>query len=196
MKSPALLAASLLAISLGALADGDLAADTALARATAGKLVSQVGAALQQAMGAGGPVAAIGVCSQAAPEIAGALSRDTGMRVTRVSLKTRNPMIGTPDAWEQSMLADFDRRAAAGEAPETLEHAEMVTEPGGPVFRYLKAIPVRPPCLACHGTPDAIPGAVQDKLRETYPHDRATGYALGQVRGAVSIRKPPQAGAQ
>lgn len=187
---PAILALALLAVSATALAEPDLAAETAQARATAGRLVSQVGAALQKEMAAGGPVAAIGVCSQAAPEIAGNLSRETGTRVTRVSLKTRNPMIGTPDAWEQAALADFDRRAAAGEAPDGLERAEVVDEPGGRVFRYLKAIPVKPVCLACHGSQDAIAPAVRDKLRETYPHDRATGYGLGQIRGAVSIKKP------
>lgn len=184
---PALLALALLTFPAAVLADADL---TAEARATAGKLVSQVGGALQKEMAAGGPVAAIGVCSQVAPEIAGALSRETGTRVTRVSLKTRNPMIGTPDAWEQAALADFDRRASAGEAPDGLERAEVVDEPGGRVFRYLKAIPVKPVCLACHGAQDAIAPAVRDKLRETYPHDRATGYALGQIRGAVSIKKP------
>ena len=48
-----------------------------------------------------------------------------------MSLKTRNPLLGTPDAWEQAVLAEFDRRAAAGEKPETLEYSETVTEPQG-----------------------------------------------------------------
>lgn len=171
-------------------AEPDLAAETAQARATAGRLVSQLGAALEKEMTAGGPVGAIGVCRQSAPEIAGNLSRETGSRVTRVSLRTRNPMIGTPDAWEQAALAEFDRKAAAGEKPETLERAEIVDEPSGRVFRFLKAIPVKPVCLACHGTPETIAPAVREKLLENYPHDKAVGYGIGQVRGAVSIKKP------
>ena len=50
-------------------------------------------------------------------------------------------------------FVDFDRKAAAGEKPETLERAEFVDEPAGRYFRYLKAIPVQPMCLACHGRP-------------------------------------------
>jgi len=30
---------------------------------------------------------------------------------------------------------------------------------------------------------------VKARLAGDYPHDRATGYALGQIRGAVSIKQ-------
>ena len=45
-------------------------------------------------------------------------------------------------------------------------------------------------CLACHGTADNIPEAVKRKLAADYPNDRATGYAPGQIRGAVTVKKP------
>jgi hypothetical protein len=37
------------------------------------------------------------------------VSRKTRARVSRVSLKTRKPLLGQPDAWEQQMVAEFDR---------------------------------------------------------------------------------------
>lgn len=161
----------------------------AASRAAAGQLTQQLGAALRRELAAGGPAGSIGVCRNVAPEIAGRLSREMGARVARVSLKTRNPLLGTPDAWEQQMLTEFDRRAAAGDKPETLEVFEVVSEPAGRYYRYLKAIPVQPLCLACHGGPEAIAPEVKQRLAQDYPHDRATGYSAGQIRGAVTIKQ-------
>ena len=162
---------------------------TVAARATASDLIQRLGAVLKKEMAAGGPDNAISVCRDIAPGLAGELSRKTGARVSRVSLKTRNPLLGQPDAWEQQVLADFDRQAAQGVKPETLERSEVVTEPQGRYFRYMKAIAVQPLCLTCHGTTDSIPDPVKARLAGDYPHDRATGYALGQIRGAVSIKQ-------
>ncbi len=118
------------------------------------------------------------------------LSRKSGGRVARVSLKTRNPLLGQPDAWEQQVLAEFDRRAAAGEKIESLEFSGSTNEPRGRYFRYMKAIPVQLLCLTCHGKADNIPDQVRARLAMEYPHDRAIGYELGQVRGAVTIKQP------
>ena len=89
-------------------------------RKVAGSLLQQLGAKLRATLEEKGPEAAVPVCRQFAPELAGQLSRETGWRVARVSLRTRNPLLGTPDPWEQKALAEFDRRAAAGEKPDTL----------------------------------------------------------------------------
>ncbi|MGH8769130.1 MAG: Tll0287-like domain-containing protein [Burkholderiales bacterium] len=162
---------------------------TIAARATASDLIQRLGAVLKKEMAAGGPDNAIAVCRDIAPELVGELSRKTGGRVSRVSLKTRNPLLGQPDAWEQEVLAEFDRQAAHGAKPETLERSEVVSEPQGRFFRYMKAIPVQPLCLTCHGTTDSIPDPVKARLAADYPHDRATGYALGQIRGAATIKR-------
>ncbi|MDQ3259267.1 MAG: DUF3365 domain-containing protein, partial [Pseudomonadota bacterium] len=31
---------------------------------------------------------------------------------------------------------------------------------------------------------------VKATLSQQYPHDRATGYVVGQVRGAISVKRP------
>src|ERR1700731_2214678 len=85
---------------------------TDAARVTASGLIQRLGATLREEMAAGGPANAIAVCRDIAPGLAGELSRKTGARVSRVSLKTRNPLLGQPDAWEQQVLAEFDRQAA------------------------------------------------------------------------------------
>ena len=121
------------------------------ARALASQLIQQLGAALKKELAANGPDGAVSVCRDIAPAIAGELSRKSGGRVARVSLKTRNPLLGDPDAWEQQVLAEFDRKAAAGEKIESLEYSTTIDEPLGRYFRYMKALSVQPMCLSCHG---------------------------------------------
>jgi hypothetical protein len=159
------------------------------AQQVAKELVSTLGAALKQALSESGPEAAISVCRDTAPLIANSLSRRTGWKVGRVSLKVRNPLIGQPDAWEQKILQRFDYEAAGGASAAKLVAAEIVTEPQGEYFRFMKALPVKPLCLTCHGTERTIPESVQIRLAKEYPNDAATGYAAGQIRGAVSIKR-------
>jgi hypothetical protein len=99
-------------------------------------------------------------------------------------------VLGTPDAWEQRTLADFDARVARGEKPDALEAAEIVSEPQGRYFRYAKALPVAGLCLNCHGQAENVPAGVRERLAKEYPHDRATGYREGQIRGAISVKRP------
>ncbi len=158
------------------------------ARAVAMPFLKKLGAANQKAINEGGHESAIGVCKDIAPALSGEASRQTGWKLTRVSLKVRNPLLGTTDAWEQKKLLEFAERLAKGEKPETMEAAEIVQEPAGKSFRYMKAIALQPGCVACHGSD--LPADVQARLKIDYPHDMATGYSPGQLRGAVSIKRP------
>lgn len=183
------IAASLaFAWAASALAADDVAKYQEESRLVAKTFVQQLGGELQKEMQTGGPASAINVCKNVAPAIASDLSRKNGWHVSRVSLKPRNPLLGFADAWEQKVLADFDARKARGESPANMEYAEIVTEPQGKYFRYMKAIPVQEVCLACHGA--NIPQNVKDALASDYPHDRATGYSAGQIRGAITIKRP------
>lgn len=135
-----------------------------------------------------GPASAVGMCNEKAPQMAKAASEQSGWAIRRVSLRNRNPK-AVPDAWELAALEDFDRRAAAGEKPATLEKYEVVDNAGTKEYRYMKALPVQQICLACHGAADALAPDVADKIHALYPADKATGYAVGQLRGAVTLRK-------
>lgn len=153
-------------------------------------LLPKLQSALQNAMKEGGPAGAIDVCKDTAPRLAAEASGATGWRVSRVSLKNRNPRLGVPDVWEARQLADLSIRAAQGEKPETLEVAEVIQEDGKPVLRYARALPVAQACLNCHGPADSLKPEVQAKLKQHYPADRATGYSLGDIRGALVVRRP------
>lgn len=134
-----------------------------------------------------GPLRAILVCKFSAPEVTSRLSRQTGMRVSRVSLQPRNPALGLPDAWEQRVLLNFEKKIAQGAKPESMEFHEVVHEPAGHYFRYMRAVPTAAACQACHGA--NLSDAVKAQLRADYPYDRAGDAKEGALRGAVSIKK-------
>lgn len=159
-------------------------------RKVADQFVQQLGGELRREMELSGPLRSLIVCKFGAPEVASSLSRKTGWRVSRVSLRTRNPALGLPDAWEYRVLEEFDQRQARGEKAESLEFGEVVREPGGRYYRYMKALPVTRLCLACHGPADGLSPEVREKLAADYPNDRGTGYSIGQVRGAVTVKRP------
>lgn len=158
------------------------------ARKVAGSVPPKLLQVLNGEIAKGGPASAIGVCSEQAPKMAKAASEQTGWAIRRVSLRHRNPK-AVPDDWERSTLEEFDRRAAAGESPATLEKWETVGGTDKKEARYMKALPVQQVCLACHGPTDKLTPDVAAQLQSRYPADKGTGYSLGQIRGAITIRK-------
>lgn len=145
---------------------------------------------MQETVAVQGAAAAIPVCKEKAPKLLQEQAAKTGWSIRRVSLKTRNPARGTPDTWETRQLADFNIRAANGEKIETLEHGEVTSEGGRQTYRYIRAIPVGQICLSCHGPVDSIESGLRAELNKNYPLDRATGYAIGQVRGGLTVKRP------
>ncbi len=143
-------------------------------------------AELVAAIEAGGPEHAIGVCNMVAPGIAAARSIEYQGRVGRTSLKRRNPA-NAPDSWELAVLGDFEARKAAGEDVTAIDHAEIITENGARVFRYMKAIPTAQVCINCHGT-DLQP-EVAAMIDDLYPTDQARGFSVGDIRGAFTLRR-------
>jgi hypothetical protein len=141
---------------------------------------------LQKAMASGGPANGIAVCHDKALQIAAATSQETGLRLSRTSLKVRNPD-NAPDDWELGVLQQFETRKARGETPAGLEYYEVMEENGGKTFRYMEAIATDQLCLACHG--EAIAPALSAKIYELYPQDAARGFKVGDLRGAFSISR-------
>lgn len=152
----------------------------ALVKSFAGRLKGELVSALES----GGATQAVTVCNAAAPAIAKATSEESDWEVARTSLRLRNPD-NAPDDWERRALARFEARKAEGADAKTLEHFEVTQRNGKRVFRYMKAIPTAKPCLTCHG-PSLEPGLAAH-LAKLYPSDEATGFALGDIRGAFTL---------
>ncbi|PPQ31175.1 Tll0287-like domain-containing protein [Rhodopila globiformis] len=185
--TPVVIMIALLGIGAAAAADSQAEILKEKSRAAAASFQDTLRGHLMSAMKAGGTLAAIGACRETAPEAAAKASEAAGATIKRTSLKVRNPN-DAPDAWEQATLEQFAARKAAGEKLATMEYGAWVDGPKGRVYRYMKAIPMGEKCTLCHGK--TIAPAVQAKLHELYPQDRATGFAPGDLRGAVSITWP------
>jgi uncharacterized protein DUF3365 len=171
-----------------AAAQDDVKERTNAARAAAMDFGKTLLGELQKAMASGGPVAAIGVCNVEAPAIASEKSAAMHMTIARTSLKLRQPK-NAPDEWELRQLQSFEQRKAAGENPAQIEIGEYVERDGKKLFRYMKAIPTGEICVSCHGA--ALAPDVSAKLKELYPKDTATGFKVGDLRGAFTITEAP-----
>ena len=178
-------AASLLA-SLPLAANDESSLLNGQAKASVAAFASALKSELSAAMQAGGPLQAIEVCHAKAPAIAAEVSAQQGLQIGRVSARNRNPA-NAPTPWQAAVLQDFESSKAAGEDPASLTWQEIAETDDGREFRFMKAIPTAPLCLACHG--EAIAPPVAEKLAELYPDDKATGFSEGDLRGAFVVTK-------
>mgnify|MGYP003413043813 CR=1 FL=1 len=78
---------------------------------------------------------------------------------------------------------------AKAASEETGWAIRRVSERGKQVRRYMRAVATQELCMNCHGPVDKMTPAVIAKLKALYPEDRGTGYTVGQIRGAMTIRK-------
>ena len=157
------------------------------ARALAQRFFKALKTELQAAMAEGGAIHAIEVCRTVAPGIAGELSMDSGWAVGRTSMRVRNPR-NAPSVRERGVLMDFLRRAEAGEDLAGMESAAVVSHGAQRYLHYMKAIPTAGICLTCHG--DSLSPDLKQAIAASYPADSATGFALGDLRGAFTFVKP------
>jgi len=142
-------------------------------------LQAELSAAMQQ----GGPIAAIGVCHSAAPAIAQELSDDSGLVLSRIAERNRNPG-GTIPAELADLYDELKREPVKGGAP----HVINARIDGRDVS--LRAIPMQDqPCSVCHGT--AVKPEVRQAIEDLYPGDKATGFTAGELRGAMLVTDRP-----
>jgi len=153
------------------------------ARQAADALTGELIETLGNELGTSGPVGAVKVCAEMAPQIAASHSGD-GVTVRRVTLKVRNPQ-DTPDEYERGVLLDLETKLADGALPK--EVAEVVTDDSGSRLRYLRPLVIKGTCLSCHGDVESMEPELRTLLEERYPDDQAVGYKEGDHRGAVSV---------
>lgn len=137
---------------------------------------------LQAAMKEGGPMAAVQVCNERAPEIAADMSAESGYTLRRTSLK---PRATEPTDWERVVLEDFEARKAAGAPVDEIAWHEVKEVDGEKQLRFMKAIATEGVCLTCHGQ-DVDP-KLKAEIDRLYPDDQATGFEEGDIRGAFSV---------
>jgi hypothetical protein len=111
-------------------------------------------------------------------------------------------LYGTPDLHLKKLLRNYITEIAETANFEATETGYKKLSNGGRLNNYvddISTLPLRSMqaqstgalCLTCHGANLAVPA--QEALLQYYPDDLATGYQLGQVRGAISLSKRFQA---
>ena len=156
------------------------ASDVALAK----QLASELKTALTEALKVSAENA-IEVCNTRAPQIAATIAVENEALIGRTSLRVRTPA-NAPNAWQREVLEMFQRRHADGEPVSSLEYSTVVeTADGHTERRFMKAIPTEPLCVTCHGR--QLAPALQRAIAAKYPEDTATGFDVGDLRGAVYV---------
>lgn len=143
---------------------------------------------LVKEMQTNGIVAAVSVCSDTAQLLTNNYGIKKGIYIKRVSFKNRNEN-DAPNKIETEALKMFEELKQKGGLKETTEYFKTTEENGVTSVIYLKPILVQAPCLSCHGPLDQIGPDVKQILQTKYPNDKAIGYQLDDLRGAVSIKK-------
>ena len=155
------------------------------ARQVSTELAEKVRGLLFQEIEKGGFVSAVRVCSELAQQITLQFNARTGHSVRRVSLRYRNPK-NIPDEYEQGKLEEFNFLNQKKQLSN--EYVELVNEQGQKYLRYMRPLMTLPLCMTCHGPKENIPSDVKSILTERYPDDRATGFLVGDVRGAITVK--------
>lgn len=161
------------------------------ARGIAQEFAAELKGELESALDEGGASQAIGVCSEAAPDIAARLSEESGWSVGRTALLVRNPR-NAPDSRERAVMTSFQQRHGEGVELQGMESIGIVEEGGLRYVHYMKPIPTQEVCLTCHGSD--VKGSIREALAERYPADAATGFREGEMRGAFTFIKPLEGG--
>lgn len=182
MRMPTIVSCSLLFFTLN-LQAGEPAFEEK-ARTAISDYATALKSALIEAMQTGGPSEAVAVCHTEAPEIATRLSQQHDLDIRRTSLKPRNAD-NAPDNWEKTVLAAFEQRHAEGEAISSLTAKTERQTDNGSQMRLMKAIPTGELCLTCHG--ENIDPKLQSLIDKYYPEDQATGFRVGDIRGAFTV---------
>lgn len=155
-------------------------------RAIAAEAFALLSANLQSAIQAGGVSNALPFCSLAASPLTASLAEKHGVTLRRITHKPRNPQ-ARADAAGLAILKSFETALAHGATNPP--PSPVVTNLDGYAVTFFAPIVLNNElCLKCHGDPGQdIAPADLEVIRSLYRQDEATGFRLGQLRGAWRI---------
>jgi hypothetical protein len=140
----------------------------------------QVVGSLKAALVGGGTTAAIPVCKEVSDKLADSFAELPNVKVRRVAVRNRNPA-HTPDSFEAGIFREWEEGLASGSQPVAISRE---TDEG---LRVMQPIMLGSRlCLRCHGDLRQMAPETVEMLKRLYPDDNATGFELGQLRGAFS----------
>jgi hypothetical protein len=157
-------------------------------RTTAMEFMKELKGVLINQIQTNGVLQAVSVCSDTAQVLTNNFGIQKGVFIRRVSFKNRNEN-NSPDDFEKRILNKFELLHQNKELNSETEYAEIVEEGEFKYLRYLKPILIQAECLNCHGGENDIMPEVKQLIAQEYTSDKAVGYMIGDLRGAVSVKK-------
>lgn len=158
-------------------------------RAIVAETFSLLSSNLQSAIQQGGVSNALPFCSLAASPLTAGMAGKHGVTIRRVTHKARNPA-DKADAIELAILNQF--KAALPNITATNPPLPVVTNLVANTATFFAPIVLNNElCLKCHGEPGKdISADNVAVIQRLYPQDEATGFRLGDLRGAWRIDFP------
>ncbi|WP_294951407.1 DUF3365 domain-containing protein [Sulfurovum sp.] len=99
--------------------------------------------------------------------------------VRRTALKVRNNSVNTPDATDRKVMEAYEKAIA----DKTFSPKDIKIVKEGDVTRIYKPLVTKAVCLKCHGS--ALSPKIKEAIESAYPHDHATGFKEGSLRGVI-----------
>jgi hypothetical protein len=130
-------------------------------------------------------IAAIKYCSDEAQEMTQKVNEklEDGVSVRRTALKYRND-VNKPSAQDTKVMKQFKKDMEVEK--KSAKTMMKIVETDDKIYVY-KAIAVAPPCLKCHADASKISKNILNEINKKFPHDKATGFKLGDFRGAMVV---------
>ena len=124
-------------------------------------------------------LSAMEFCANKAAQITGEINKKlpNGVSVRRVALKYRNPA-NKPDSVDAKVLEQFQKELDN----KTFVKKPLLVDVNGTKRVYVPIL-VDKVCLKCHG--QNIDPKISQVIKKYYPNDKATGFKLGDLRGAM-----------
>ena len=134
----------------------------------------------------GGPAYAIEYCNIHATPLTDSISKIYNCRISRVAIKSRNPMNAAQGREEKILLNNFLESSLDGNKLRDTLIAE-----NGELLYYRPIMIGMEACLKCHGQIGTdINNETMLVLTDHYPEDKATNYRMGEFRGVWKVNFP------
>ncbi len=148
-------------------------------------LLKTLGMNMKKHMKAGGPVDAAKFCNSEAYSLTLGVDKEYGKNVSvkRISLKNRNSA-NAAIGHEKSILESLETLQDSG----VVLPSYVVERVNVDTYKFYKPLIInKQVCLKCHGDISKNP-KLSTFFSGAYPKDKATGYKLGDLRGAIVVK--------
>jgi hypothetical protein len=156
----------------------ELAPRVSVAEAAADDLRTTLSARLAAAIADKGPEGGIDVCASEAKALTAEVAKRHQVEIGRTSTRLRNPD-NAPRPWLIRHLEQTSGKKAAEVSPVVFDLGSRLG-----VAQPLATLPL---CTNCHGAADNLSAPIKAVLEQRYPEDRATGFAVGDLRGVLWV---------